>query len=171
MKLTFKRNKTLPEQSRVWNFYVVGGPHVFGGMPLSDLLTSETSLFLSLSLFSPSSFTTILFFHILGYWAKEGKKWSQPLHYFFLNNNFVKKKKSFLAWQNFPMALGHHHIAIYNFSSAWNNLPHATLVNDWDTPWWCLTFNSAGAPLLPKQPFPFTLPQRPSNFSSETEIL
>lgn len=90
---------------------------------------------------------------------------------FFLNNNFVKKKKSFLAWQNFPMALGHHHIAIYNFSSAWNNLPHATLVNDWDTPWWCLTFNSAGAPLLPKQPFPFTLPQRPSNFSSETEIL
>lgn len=80
-------------------------------------------------------------------------------------------KKSFLAWQNFPMALGHLHIAIYNFSSAWNNLPHAILVNDWDIPWWCLTFNSAGAPHLPKQPFPFTLPQRPSNFSSETEIL
>lgn len=87
----------------------------------------------------------------------------------FLYNNFVKK--SFLGWQNFPMALGHLHIVIYNFSPAWNNLPHATLVNDWDTPWWCLTFNSARAPHLPKQPFPFTLPQRPSNFSLETEIL
>ena len=87
----------------------------------------------------------------------------------FFNNNL--KKKSFLAWQNFPMALGHRHVAIYNFSSASNNLPHAILVNDWDTPWWCLKFNSAGAPHLPKQPFPFTLPQRPSNFSSETEIL
>lgn len=111
--------------------------------------------------------TPILVFDFLKHWPKKGSLTTPSS--IFLYDNFIKK--SFLAWQNFPMALDHLHIAIYNFSSVWNNLPHATLVNDWGTPWWCLTFNSAGASHLPKQPFPFTLPQRPSNFSSETEIL
>lgn len=142
------------------NFYTFSGPHDFYWRPLSNPLTSKISL-------SPLSHNYL----VLSYSEKLSKKGEEMVttSSLFLYNNFVKK--SFLAWQNFPMALGHLHIAIYNFSPAWNNLLHATLVNDWDTPWWCLTFNSAGAPHLPKQPFPFTLPQRPSNFSSETEIL
>lgn len=145
----------------ILQFYIFTCPHIFRWMPLSDPLTSK----IFLSPLWQLSCSPI-------FW-KNGQKWEEMVttSSLFLYNNFVKKKKSFLAWQNFPMALGHLHIAIYNFSPAWNNFPHATLVNDWDTPWWCLTFNSARAPHLPKQPFPFTLPQRPSNFSSETEIL
>lgn len=111
-------------------------PHVFGWMEMSDPHTSKISLL---------SYNYL----VLSYSGRLSKEREEMVttSSLFLYNNFVKK--SFLAWQNFPMALGQLHIAIYNFSPAWNNFPHATLVNDWDTPWWCLTFNNARAPRLP----------------------